>query len=74
MHAHFLKEPAVQHGHDAPAAIVVAGPRRLLEAACGCRTRHFIFKGFKRGDNPVPQGFKPEAGGFFLGFDIGHCG
>ena len=74
VHAHFLKEPTVQHGHDATATIIFAGPWRLLEAPCGWRTRRFIFKLFKFGNNPVPQGFKPEAGGVFLGFDSGHCG
>src|SRR5688572_21001474 len=74
MNAHFLKEPAVQHGHHATAAIVFTGPRRLLEAAGGCRTCRFIFQLFKFGDNPVPQGFKPEAGRVFLSFNTGHCG
>ncbi len=74
MNARLLEQPAVQHGHDAAAAIVFAGPWGLLEAACGCRTRRFIFKLFELGNNPVPQGFKPEAGGIFLAFDSGHCG
>ncbi len=40
----------------------------------GKRARGLAFKGLKRGNNPVSQGFKPAAGRFLLFFTVGHCG
>lgn len=72
MNANFFKEATVQHGHDAATAIVFPNPGGLLKATRRRRTGHFSLESFKLDNNTVPQGFEPETGDVFLGFDVGH--